>query len=33
MRGKKNDEWVRRIAGVKIVDRMRMDELREETGL
>ena len=27
------NNWVRRIAGVKIVDRRRMDELREEVGI
>ena len=27
------NNWVRRIAGVKRVDRMRMDELREEVGI
>ena len=27
------DNWVRRIAGVKRVDRRRMDELREEVGI
>ena len=27
------NNWVRRIAGEKRIDRRRMDELREETGL